>query len=102
AEPSDGREKQPVCPPASLFLWFIELDRHSKERGDLFPRFLRSGAVKIGALSLFGQTLDFCHREHLTRFLREFGLGSDRLRLARNERVNFVSVEPDEMAVLAD
>src|SRR5580765_8062951 len=27
---------------------------------------------------------------------------SDRLRLARNKRVNFVSVEPDEMAVLAD
>jgi len=27
---------------------------------------------------------------------------SDRFRLARNEPVNFVSVEPDEMAVLAD
>ena len=36
----------------------------------------------------------------LARFLWEFG--SDRFRLARNERVNFVSVEPDEMAMLAD
>src|SRR5215831_1996726 len=33
-------------------------------------------------------------------FLREFG--GDRFRLARNKPVNFVSVEPDEMAMLAD
>ena len=78
----------------------IELDRHSKERGDLFPRFLGRGAVEIRALGLFGQTLDFGDREHLARFLREFG--SDRFRLARNKRFNFVSVEPDKMAVLAD
>jgi len=58
------------------------------------------GAVKIRALGLFGQPLDFGDREHLARFLREFG--SDRLRLARNERVNFVSVEPNEMAALAN
>jgi hypothetical protein len=32
--------------------------------------------------------------------LREFG--SDRLRLARNKGVNLVSIEPDEMAMLAD
>jgi hypothetical protein len=49
---------------------------------------------------LFGQTLDFCHREHLARFLREFG--GDRLRLAWNERVHLVRVEPNEMTVLAD
>jgi hypothetical protein len=59
-----------------------------------------SGAVKIRALGLLGQTLDFSDREHLARFLREFG--SYRLRFARNKRVNFVSVEPDEMAVLTD
>src|SRR6266511_3552946 len=52
------------------------------------------------ALGLFGQTLDFSDCEHLARFLREFG--SNWLRLARNERVNFVSVEPDEMAAFAD
>jgi hypothetical protein len=61
-----------------------------------------SGAAlsRSGALGLFGQPLDFGDREHLARFLREFGSG--RLRLARNERVYFVSVEPDKMAVLAD
>jgi hypothetical protein len=41
----------------------------------------------------------FGDREHLARFLREFR--SDRFRLARNQRVYFVSVKPDEMAVLA-
>src|SRR6266481_9221321 len=97
---NDGSGKQPCCPRPSLLFWCIELDRHSKERGDLFPRFIGRGAVEIRALGLFGQTLDFGDREHLARFLREFG--SDRLRLSRNERVYFVSVEPDKMAVLAD
>src|SRR5437660_5539107 len=97
-----GGGKQPCCPRFSLLLWFIELDWHPKEPGDLFPRFLGRGAVKIWALSLFGQTLDFGDCEHLARFLRKFGNDRLRLRLARNERVSFVSVEPDEMAVLAD
>ena len=83
-----------------MLFWFIELDRHSKKRGDVFPRFLGRGAVKIRSFGLFGQPLDFCDRERLARFLREFG--SRRFRLARNERVYFMSVEPDEMAVLAD
>ena len=79
-----------------------ELDRHPKEPGDLFPRFLRRGAVEIRTLGLFGQTLDFGHRKHLARFLREFGSDRRRLRLARNKCVDLVSVEPDEMAMLAD
>jgi hypothetical protein len=54
----------------------------------------------IRAAGLFGQTLDFCDREHLARFLWEFG--SDWLWLTRNECVYFVSVKPDKMAVLAD
>ena len=32
----------------------------------------------------------------------QFAFGSDRVRLARNERLYFVRVEPNEMAVLAD
>src|SRR4029077_3186430 len=83
-----------------MLLWFIELDRHPKKRGDLFPRFVGGSAIKIGSLGLFGQALDFGDGKHLARFLRKFG--SNRFRLARNERVNFVSVEPDEMAVLTD
>ena len=82
---NDGSSKQPCYPRSSLLFWCIELERHSKERGDLFPRFIGRGAVKIRALGLFGQTLDFGDREHLARFLREFR--SDRFRLARNQRV---------------
>src|SRR5204863_7564009 len=57
-----------------------------------------SGAAlsRSGSSACFGQTLDFSDREHLARFLWQ--LGSDRVRLTRNKRVNFVSVEPDEMA----
>src|SRR6516164_11808328 len=72
----------------------------SQETRRLFPRFVGGSAIKIGALRLFGQTLDFSNREHLARFLRESG--SDRFRLAWNQRVNFVSIKPDEMTVLAD
>src|SRR6266550_1795509 len=97
---NNGSGKQPCCPRSSLLFRCIELDRHSKEGGDLFPRFLGCGAVEVRALGLFGQSLDFSNREHLARFLRQFR--SDRLRLARNKRFNFVSVEPDKMAVLAD
>ena len=89
-----------MLPTFSLLFWCIELDWHSKEPGDLLPRFFGCDAVKIGAFGLFGQTLDFSDREHLARFLREFG--SDRVRLARNKPLDFVSIEPDEMAVLAD
>src|SRR4030095_3868140 len=97
---NDGGRKQPRRPRSSLLLWCIELDRHSKERSDLFPRFVGCGAIKIRTLGLFGQPLDFCNREHLARFLREFGSNNGRLRLARNKWVNLVSIEPDEMAML--
>src|SRR5204862_7489312 len=84
----------------SLLFWCIEFNLHSKERGERFPRFLGCPAVNIRALGLFGQTLDFCDREHLARFLREFR--SDWLWLTRTECVYFVSVKPDKVAVLAD
>ena len=96
----DERAKQPCSPRPPSLRHGIEFNWHSKKRGDLFPPFIGWCAVEVRTFSFFGQPLDLGNRKRLAHFLREFG--NDRLRLARNERVNFVSVEPDKMAALAN
>src|SRR5437762_4770384 len=96
----DERAEQPCSPRPPSMRHGIEFNRQSKKRGDLFPRFIGWCAVEVRTFSLFSQSLDLGNRQCLAHFLRESG--SWGWRRSRSQRVNFVSVEPHEMAALAN
>src|SRR5207245_10241798 len=95
----DQRAEQPRGPRTPSVRRDIEFHRYPEKGGDLFPPFIGWRAVEVRTFGFFGQPLDFGNRKHLAHFLREFG--RSRLRLLRNQRVNFMRVEPHEVAVLA-